>query len=237
MRRRIHACLPACPYSIKRQCPKHIYGITSVGSTYEEEDTCMPPCLPLQYQKRPITVSKETNYSVKRDLLQCQKRASLPPASLPACLPACLPALKVSKETYYSVKRDLLQCQKRASLPPCLPLPPSLPPTNVHGQVAHGLSLQHSEAFRKTIQLHTDSEDAYGGHMKRTHQADTWRRTHTGHMKRTHTGHMKRTHTGHMKRTHQADTCRRTHTGHFRRTIPATQGSLLERGPTPLGTH
>ena len=117
MRRRIHACLPACPYSIKRQCPKHIYGITSVGSTYEEEDTCMPPCLPLQYQKRPITVSKETNYSVKRDLLQCQKRASLPPASLPACLPACLPALKVSKETYYSVKRE----------PPCLPASPSLP--------------------------------------------------------------------------------------------------------------
>jgi hypothetical protein len=25
-------------------------------------------------QKRPITVSKETYYSVKRDLLQCQKR-------------------------------------------------------------------------------------------------------------------------------------------------------------------
>jgi len=41
-------------------------------------------------------VSKETYYSVKRDLLQCPKR----PAT-------------VSKETYYSVKRDLLQCQKR----------------------------------------------------------------------------------------------------------------------------
>ena len=41
-------------------------------------------------------VSKETYYSVKRDLLQCQKR----PAT-------------VSKETYYSVKRDLLQCQKK----------------------------------------------------------------------------------------------------------------------------
>jgi hypothetical protein len=39
-------------------------------------------------QKRPI--------SVKRDLLQCQKRP-----------------ITVSKETYYSVKRDLLQCQKR----------------------------------------------------------------------------------------------------------------------------
>jgi len=36
-------------------------------------------------------VSKETYYSVKRDLLQCQKRPST-----------------VSKETYYSVKRDLL---------------------------------------------------------------------------------------------------------------------------------
>jgi len=40
--------------------------------------------------------SKETYYSVKRDLLQCQKRLTT-----------------VSKETYYSVKRDLLQCQKR----------------------------------------------------------------------------------------------------------------------------
>jgi len=39
-------------------------------------------------------VSKETYYSVKRDLLQCQKRPTT-----------------VSKETYYSVKRDLLQCQ------------------------------------------------------------------------------------------------------------------------------
>jgi len=50
----------------------------------------------LQCQKRPLTVSKETSYSVKRDLLQCQKRP-----------------LTVSKETSYSVKRDLLQCQKR----------------------------------------------------------------------------------------------------------------------------
>jgi hypothetical protein len=47
-------------------------------------------------QKRPITVSKDTYYSVKRHLLQCQKRP-----------------ITVSKETYYSVKRDLLQCQKR----------------------------------------------------------------------------------------------------------------------------
>ena len=38
-------------------------------------------------------MSKETYYSVKRDLLQCQKR----PAT-------------VSKETCYSVKRDLLAC-------------------------------------------------------------------------------------------------------------------------------
>jgi len=39
---------------------------------------------------------QETYYSVKRDLLQCQKRPTT-----------------VSKETYYSVKRDLLQRQKR----------------------------------------------------------------------------------------------------------------------------
>ena len=44
----------------------------------------------LQCQKRPTTVSKETYYSDKRDLLQCQKRPTT-----------------VSKETYYSVKRDL----------------------------------------------------------------------------------------------------------------------------------
>jgi hypothetical protein len=50
----------------------------------------------LQCQKRPTSMSKETYYSVKRDLLQCQKR----PTSM-------------SKETYYSVKRHLLQCQKR----------------------------------------------------------------------------------------------------------------------------
>ena len=50
----------------------------------------------LQCQKRPTTVSKETYYSVKRDPLQCQKRPTT-----------------VSKETYYSVKRDQLQCQKR----------------------------------------------------------------------------------------------------------------------------
>ena len=47
----------------------------------------------LPCQKRP-TVSKETYYRAKRDL-QCQKRPTT-----------------VSKETYYSVKRDLLQCQK-----------------------------------------------------------------------------------------------------------------------------
>jgi len=46
----------------------------------------------IKCQKRPITVSKETYYSVKRDLLQCQKRP-----------------FTVSKETYYSVKRDLIQ--------------------------------------------------------------------------------------------------------------------------------
>jgi len=41
--------------------------------------------------------------SVKRDLLQCQKRPTT-----------------VSKETYYSVKRDLLQCQKRPTVAPAL---------------------------------------------------------------------------------------------------------------------
>ena len=43
-------------------------------------------------QKTPITVSKDTYYSVKRDQLLCQKRP-----------------ITVSKETYYGVKRVLLQ--------------------------------------------------------------------------------------------------------------------------------
>jgi len=57
----------------------------------------------LQCQKRPSTVSKETYYSVKRDLLQCQR-------DLLQCQKR---PTTVSKETYYSVKRNLLQCQKR----------------------------------------------------------------------------------------------------------------------------
>jgi hypothetical protein len=44
----------------------------------------------LQCQKRPITVSKETHYSVKRDPLQCQKRP-----------------ITVSKETHYSATQQL----------------------------------------------------------------------------------------------------------------------------------
>ena len=52
-------------------------------------------CNALIHAHIPTTVSKETYYSVKRDLLQCQKRPTT-----------------MSKETYYSVKRDLLQCQK-----------------------------------------------------------------------------------------------------------------------------
>jgi hypothetical protein len=45
----------------------------------------------LQWQKRPVTVAKETCYSGKRDLLQWQTRPII-----------------VAKETYYSGKRDLL---------------------------------------------------------------------------------------------------------------------------------
>jgi hypothetical protein len=91
----------------------------------EEEDTCVRRrihvchmmCVSTQehveghsWKQQTKRVSKETYYSVKRDLLQCQKRPTT-----------------VSKETYYracrrsllkatnqkSVKRDLLQCQKR----------------------------------------------------------------------------------------------------------------------------
>jgi hypothetical protein len=58
---------------------------------YAQSETTRRQC-----QKRPISVSKETYVSVKRDLCQCQKRP-----------------MSVSKETYVSVKRDLYQCQKR----------------------------------------------------------------------------------------------------------------------------
>ena len=51
-----------------------------------------------QCQKRPSIASKETYYSVKRDLHRNQRKR--------------LQAM-VSKETYYSVKRDLLQCHTR----------------------------------------------------------------------------------------------------------------------------
>jgi len=58
----------------------------------------------LHCQKRPTTVSKETYYSVKRDLL---KRPTI-----------------VSKETYYSVKRDLLLTLTSSSSPAALRLSP-----------------------------------------------------------------------------------------------------------------
>ena len=48
--------------------------------------------------------SKETYYSVKRDLLQCQKR----PDASHGCSHIQKRLVTVSKETYYSVKRDLI---------------------------------------------------------------------------------------------------------------------------------
>ncbi len=56
--------------------------------------SCMLSCV---CQKRPSTVSKETQYRLSASW-SIQKRPSI-----------------VSKETYYSVKRDLVQCQKRLS--------------------------------------------------------------------------------------------------------------------------
>jgi hypothetical protein len=67
----------------------------------------------LQCQKRPTTVSKETYYSVKRDLLPRGLCTSLNHALSGEPLSDVKRDLLVSKETYYSVKRDLLQCQKR----------------------------------------------------------------------------------------------------------------------------
>jgi len=77
-------------------------------------------------------LSKETYYSVKRDLLQCYlcllyahavqtfDNGYLCPLSIETYYRVKRDLLQcqkrpttVSKETYYSVKRDLLQCQKR----------------------------------------------------------------------------------------------------------------------------
>ena len=71
----------------------------------------------LKCQKRPTTVSKETYYSVKRDLLQCQKRPT-----------------KVSKETYYSVKRDLLTCRTKADSARAKFSPPGANDPNLYDQ-------------------------------------------------------------------------------------------------------
>jgi len=54
-------------------------------------------------------VSKGTYYSVKRDLLQCQKRPATVPSHETAHSQGQKRPTTVSKETYYSVKRDLLQ--------------------------------------------------------------------------------------------------------------------------------
>ena len=98
-------------------------------------------CRPNQCQKRSTIRAKETYYvrnfesllarwsqmpvpldsSVKRDLLQCQKRpttvlketCALEPDAGALGLKCHKRPTTVSKETYYSVKRDLLQCQKR----------------------------------------------------------------------------------------------------------------------------
>jgi hypothetical protein len=68
-------------------------------------------------------VSKETYYSVKRDLLQCQKRPKASEDAVKALSSLSKGTyygvkrdLLVSKETYYSVKRDLIQfpCAKDA---------------------------------------------------------------------------------------------------------------------------
>jgi hypothetical protein len=65
-------------------------------------------------------MSKETYYSVKRDLLQCQKteedrgrqRKTEEDRGRQELLCQKRPTT-VSKETYYSVKRDLLQCHTK----------------------------------------------------------------------------------------------------------------------------
>jgi hypothetical protein len=64
----------------------------------------------------PITLSKETYYSVNRDLLQCQKRPITVSKETYYLLHCQKRPITVSKETYYSVKRDLLQCQQRPRL-------------------------------------------------------------------------------------------------------------------------
>ena len=70
-----------------------------------------------------LSSSKETYFSVKGDLLQCQidlfcilHSLSLRPPPAAHCTLPLRTALSSSKETYFSVKGDLLQCQKRPIL-------------------------------------------------------------------------------------------------------------------------
>jgi hypothetical protein len=55
-------------------------------------------------------VSKETYYSVKRDLLQCLPLSDITVIPAHVAVLCQKRPITVSKETYYSVKRDLLQC-------------------------------------------------------------------------------------------------------------------------------
>jgi hypothetical protein len=79
-------------------------GFRHVADNANENRTCSA-----KVQARIYTVSKETYYSVKRDLQQCQKRPAVR-----RCRREYIQCQKrpttVSKETYYSVKRDL-QCE------------------------------------------------------------------------------------------------------------------------------
>jgi hypothetical protein len=65
--------------------------------------------------QRPTTLSKETYYTVKRDLLYCQKRPTILSKETYHTLKRDL--LKVSgPETHCTVKRDLLYCQKTPTI-------------------------------------------------------------------------------------------------------------------------
>ena len=115
--------------------PAHLVARYSVKQKYKNDDTkaplhptmcvfvCVCVCvyttysthtryIPYMYKKRPTTVSKETYYSVKRDLLQCQKSQNIPPTVRIHGISPAIHMHSLSTCTYYSVKRALLQCQK-----------------------------------------------------------------------------------------------------------------------------
>jgi hypothetical protein len=89
--------------------------------SYEEKDTYLASHIHRVHQDdiSILDAIYQTCYSVKRDLLQCQKRpTTVYVYTRPVTESKRTRPITESKETYYCVKRDLLQCQKRSTTVP-----------------------------------------------------------------------------------------------------------------------